>query len=1257
MNRVFGFIAVVIAVVIVLVGLGGCSDVVVPDGALVICNDDDTCPDDLVCEPTSRLCVRGLVGDELTPPAATITPLLIGSPFIAAASDVVVEVTFASAPLRAPTIILAADGVDVAAFVVGDSADDLTWRATLKTSTALPEGRLAVVVSALDGRGLPRAFNVGVVEVDTTPAVIGNVSFQRLPDPRKTPIAFDILDEEAIGPAIDVSLAFSVNERLSTTIEPTARFVGSSVPLLRDPAVENPVTFSVRWPTTPVADGSLDGNFDVEVVVVDAAGNVTSEIVVAAVEIDATPPLAPVVDEPGAVVFERAPWGRADAVGFDVYTVVGAVGVVDAGDVVIVSRDAAGAREIGRTRADDSGFGGIDRDFLLSTGDLLDVYVAVGDGAGNMSTAVAVRDTRWFASPGGKIVGNTISNPHVLEALPIFAGQLQQGGVSERGAIDGVGARDSDVLVTRGAGTFRALASDDGDVLSPVDTGLLVGATVGHDPVRNITVVFGGRVPEIPEEGPDRGFQVGCGRGVGDVVTRGADGRFRRRSFPAAVPRPPPMRGARLAFDTSRNQLLLVGLPDLGGGPQMWAFDGLLFTQLCTDAVCSTSMPEGLRDFGLAYDAGRHVLVAHGGELGAATFEFDGARWSAVCGGDVVCAAPGGTGGLVYDDRAGRILWFDGGSISAFDGAAWTALCADAACLASAPAARDNATAAWDRRRGRLVTFGGDLRDTARCSFGSQTFPRAGVPEDASRATPPTSETWEFDGTLWQQRLTPTSPPPRALHQMAWDEGAGAVLVVGGDDCACSGAVRDAGFRSGIDEDAWHFDGGDWARVDLAPAVPAGFTRTAPLPISFHSMVPSTATGGVLAHGAATGDSFLLVKEGRFYRAIAAAGGPTTFLSPLASTIGGDVFAFTDGLTPLAVRLVATTFAAIGDGPDPPFFGYSAAHDGERLVVFGGAAFLNGGQSNSFSTSATDVTRTFSSSTGLVTPCADEACGAVPGRRTRSAMSPTRNAGEVLLFGGMPNGDTWIMHDGTSWQAPPTTVAPQPRQDLLLVFDPARAAVFMTGGTDDDPIGDDRGRSAERVLPAFLDAVWEWSDEWHVVDVVDVEQDTRPSPRFGAAAAADPDGGITIYGGTPSPTRVLSNGPGLDTPRVADTWSWDGGAQRTPAQRFRVTTTAAGVRADNVITGAVVRWFGTVDGGSAPTLLIWDGGGYLELVSSSCGVGCVEGVVAQGLVQRALVGPSRELIAVARGLENGTAPHVAEVRTDFVEVAVTTRRQ
>jgi hypothetical protein len=54
----------------------------------------------------------------------------------------------------------------------------------------------AVEVDALDATGLVRHFvTEAAVVVDYTPPGAAAVALQRLPDPRRTPVAFDILDQ------------------------------------------------------------------------------------------------------------------------------------------------------------------------------------------------------------------------------------------------------------------------------------------------------------------------------------------------------------------------------------------------------------------------------------------------------------------------------------------------------------------------------------------------------------------------------------------------------------------------------------------------------------------------------------------------------------------------------------------------------------------------------------------------------------------------------------------------------------------------------------------------------------------------------------------------------------------------------------------------------------------------------------------------------------------------------------------------------
>lgn len=93
---------------------------------------------------------------------------------------------------------------------------------------------------------------------------------------------------------------------------------------------------------------------------------------------------------------------------------------------------------------------------------------------------------------------------------------------------------------------------------------------------------------------------------------------------------------------------------------------------------------------------------------------------------------------------------------------------------ATSPPARWVSAMAFDSNRGRAVLFGGG----ASWWFG---------------------DTWEWDGTNWQQRFPAVSPPPRSHHAMAFDAARGRVVLFGGHNGASLG-------------DTWTYDGTTWTQ-------------------------------------------------------------------------------------------------------------------------------------------------------------------------------------------------------------------------------------------------------------------------------------------------------------------------------------------------------------------------------------------------------------------------------------------------------------
>jgi hypothetical protein len=808
------------------------------------------------------------------------------------------------------------------------------------------------------------------------------------------------------------------------------------------------------------------------------------------------------------------------------------------------------------------------------------------------------------------------------------------------------------------------VATDNGNALASV-AGVIIDTAVGFDPVRGELLFFGGADTGRQEFGSgslsDRDFCTGA---VDDVFVRGLDGRIRRLT-PAV--RPPAMRGAAMAFDPRLDGLVVLGTS--AQGAQMWRYASGTFSPLCTDATCAATLPSGLSGHSLVWDAHSRSLLAHGGGL-PGTFAFDGARWTQVCGGDVAGCTPvaGGTGSLMWDDVARRVLWWNGSALAAWDGTTWTALCTDAACAATAPPAMQGVQAAWDRRRGRLVAFAGervDIGEGLRCDGGIQNAIIRFGAEIPNPIVPPTAETWEFDGERWEQRTPTTSPPARLLHRMAYDERRGQVVVVGGDDCDCHDRPVSPGFLANYSEDAWGWDGLTWTRLDGAPPVPAGFEPVASFPARDHRLTSWPEQGGALIFGDTSGTRLHLIKDGRFFRSTTDTDSVGLYQPGFGTDPDGTVVVLggggassggggpTGGLGRLVVSGTTTTFVCPEFGPcvtGPAPFGHAFTHDGLRAVSFGGSFGGGGGFGFTLSDLAT-ATMIVVDDAGVRDPCSGGSCGTLPPGRMGGLLAPTGVEGESLLYGGAPFDPTAWVFDGTTWTAMPTTTTPPARQGHALALEAARGAVVMTLGTNDNSSNDNRGGITERILPAELDDVYEWAaDDWHLARVSDPEGDDRPRARHGVAAGPDVDGSVLIHGGTPSPA-MLFGGPSPSTPRLSELWRWEGGAQRHPAHRFRARTLGTGFAVSDIV-GAEVRWTSP----STPALLVWDGIAWRELPTRSCGTDCVAADLDGDLARGALFGPRQELIIAARGPQNGAAPDYATVVTDFVDVRVRARR-
>ncbi|MCA8952682.1 MAG: hypothetical protein KDE27_24435 [Planctomycetes bacterium] len=193
--------------------------------------------------------------------------------------------------------------------------------------------------------------------------------------------------------------------------------------------------------------------------------------------------------------------------------------------------------------------------------------------------------------------------------------------------------------------------------------------------------------------------------------------------------------------------------------------------------------PSARSSYVLVYDSARRVAVVFGGvsALGSVlgdTWEWNGIDWLQRT--TPVAPAPRYSAAAAFDRARGRLV-LHGGALLAdqweWDGAVWSPV----ALATPNPGRRSGALMTYDAARNTLVLFGGF---------------------DGTNLAPPRQDTWEYAGSSWSLRPTP-SPPPRLLGAaMSYDEHGGRTVLVGGRDVGTP--------QSPINTDAWLWDGAQW---------------------------------------------------------------------------------------------------------------------------------------------------------------------------------------------------------------------------------------------------------------------------------------------------------------------------------------------------------------------------------------------------------------------------------------------------------------
>ncbi|HSW61414.1 MAG TPA: kelch repeat-containing protein, partial [bacterium] len=268
---------------------------------------------------------------------------------------------------------------------------------------------------------------------------------------------------------------------------------------------------------------------------------------------------------------------------------------------------------------------------------------------------------------------------------------------------------------------------------------------------------------------------------------------------------PSPRTATDIVYDSTRNVFVLFGGYTFDGySDETWEFDGTDWKE-----IKPAQKPPARIDHAAAYDAKREKIVIFGGQDESNirlsdTWEWDGLNWKQIV--TANSPAPQREAAMSYDPLSEKMVlngivgsllndsgtWF-------YDGTDWTPLTKTVS-----PLARMDMGAAFDRKRGMTVIFGG--------------YHKTEYMMD---------DTWEWDGRKWTEIVTLQKPSPRYGSRMAFDNYFQKVALFGGYD-------------NEFKNDLWHFDGNNWEKKEHTDPVE---------PVSQHAFTDFLSPSGILIFG------------------------------------------------------------------------------------------------------------------------------------------------------------------------------------------------------------------------------------------------------------------------------------------------------------------------------------------------------------------------------------------------------------------------
>lgn len=253
---------------------------------------------------------------------------------------------------------------------------------------------------------------------------------------------------------------------------------------------------------------------------------------------------------------------------------------------------------------------------------------------------------------------------------------------------------------------------------------------------------------------------------------------------------PEPRQHHTLTYDSARRQIVLAGVSYFSSPPSglIWIWDGSNWSK-----PELSSLPAPWLQHAAAFDEARSETVIFGGSTSAGltnqTLIWDGTTLTQR--NPPASPSPRAFSAMAYDAERNQIVLFGGGD--AYHGLSdtwvWDGLKWQLKSPVNSPAARIGHAMTWDPVRKVVLLYGG----------------RISGPNELA------SDIWAWNGTDWSQYAPAVTPPPRAMHAMAYVASLDRAIVFGG------------GYPYGVTplSDTWSWDGANWAQITSPPHPPA----------------------------------------------------------------------------------------------------------------------------------------------------------------------------------------------------------------------------------------------------------------------------------------------------------------------------------------------------------------------------------------------------------------------------------------------------